>query len=256
MAWLVVCLPLPAAAVQTPQYDLPYVGAATSLLKPDSVRNADAVGGGYAVYAGWPLEGGNAAVEVRFIDQGMRRKLDKEENYQSTLFVDYVRDFGTTVKGEGGFFSGTKAFVSGGGGIVREDSYGDPGTYWAVGVGGGLLIPLGFRGWAIRADGRVHGEWNKDLCNAANAAAGFCTDEAELFVDYMFQAGLQFPLTIFFQRPKAVAPAEDCPIAVVDPATGRRDCAADSDRDGVPDEADQCPATLPGTAVGKAGCAE
>lgn len=247
----------PALAVQAPQYDVPYVGASLSFLKPDSVRNADAIGGGYAAFAGWPLEGGNAAVEVRLIDQGMRRKIDKEENYQTALFVDYVRDFGTTVRGEGGFFSGTKAFISGGGGFVREDSYGDPGTYFGVGAGAGLLIPLGFKGWAIRVDGRVHGEWNKDLCNAANAAAGFCTGEKEILVDYMLQAGLQFPLTFMFQRPKPVAAAEDCPIAVVDPdGGGRRDCVADSDRDGVDDAADQCPGTQPGTAVGKTGCAE
>lgn len=245
-----------ALAVQTPQYDVPYVGASLSFLKPDSVRDASAIGGGYAVHAGWPLEGGNAAVEVRFIDQGMRRNFDDEENYQSSLFVDYVRDFGTTVRGEGGFFSGTKFFLNGGGGVVREDSFGDPGIYWAIDAGAGLLIPLGFRGWAIRMDGRVQGEWNKDLCSDSNPNGNFCTGEKEILVDYMFQAGLQFPLTIFFQRPKPVAAAEDCPIAVVDPDSGRRDCVADSDRDGVADADDACPGTQPGTAVGKSGCAE
>ena len=255
LAGMALLWSLPLAAVQTPQYDVPYVGGATSLFKPDSVRNADAIGAGYAIFGGYPLESGGA-IELRLIDQGMRRKLDKNENYQSSLFADYVHDFGTSVRGAGGFFSGTKLFVLAGLGIVREDSYGDPGTYFGVAAGGGALIPLGFHGWAIRLDGRAQGEMNKDLCNTANANAGYCTGEASFLVDYMLQAGLQIPLTVFFDKAKPVAAAEDCPIAVVDPdAPPRKDCIADSDRDGVADDADQCPSSTPGSAVDAAGCA-
>jgi OOP family OmpA-OmpF porin len=246
---------LPLHAVQTPQYDVPYVGAAFSFLNPDGVRNADAIGGGYALFGGWPLESGNATVEVRFIDQGMRRKLDKDENYQSSLFADYVYDFGSASRG-GGFLMGTKVFVLAGLGLVREDSYGDPGYYFAVAAGGGALIPLGFRGWAIRVDGRAQAENNKDLCNSANAAAGFCTGEASVLVDYMLQAGVQIPLTMFLDKSKVVAPAEECPVTVVDPAAPRPPgCAADSDRDGVLDDADQCPGSSPGATVDAKGCA-
>jgi hypothetical protein len=57
-------------------------------------------------------------------------------------------------------------------------------------------------------------------------------------------------------KPKKVAPAEDCPIAVVDPdAPARKDCVADSDRDGVPDESDQCPGSQAGSPVDVSGCA-
>lgn len=255
VAVLALAWSAPLLAVQTPQYDVPYVGGATSLLSPDSVRDADAVGGGYALFGGWPLDSGRSAIEVRLIDQGMRRP-DGEENYQSSLFVDYVYDFGTSVKGEGGFFSGTKFFVLGGIGAVREDSYGTPGTYAGVAAGAGALIPLGFRGWAIRLDGRAQVEMNDELCTGNGAAPGFCTDQASYLVDTMIQAGLQIPLTMFFEKPKPVEAAEDCPIAVVDPnAPPRKDCVADSDRDGVPDESDQCPGSAVGSPVDVSGCA-
>lgn len=244
---------LPLGAVQVPLYDVPYAGGGISTLKPDSARNADAVGGGYSLYGGWALSSGHEAVELRLIDQGMRRKADGESNYQSSLFVDYVYDFGTTSR-EGGFLSGTKFFGLAGIGAVREDSYGNPGTYAGVALGGGALLPLGFYGLALRLDGRAQAEQNEDLCTAQNVAAGFCTSEKSLLIDYMFQASVQVPLTFFFKTPAAVAPAEDCPIAVVDPATGRKDCGSDADHDGVADAADQCPRTESGTAVDAQGC--
>ena len=244
-----------AGAVQTPQYDVPYVGVAVSVLNPDKVRAADAVSGGYALLGGWPLASGHTALEVRLIDQEMRRQKDKESNFQSSLFVDYVYDFGTSVRGAGGFFSGTKLFVLGGLGVIQEDAFGDKGTYGGAALGAGALIPLGFRGWAIRLDGRAQAEMNKDLCDSDAAANGFCEGEASFLLDYMLAAGLQIPLTIFFEKPAAVEAAEDCPIAVVDTETGRKDCAADSDRDGVADEADQCPGSAPGSPVDASGCA-
>ena len=246
---------LQAGAVQTPQYDLPYLGAAVSVLNPDKVRASDAVSGGYAIVGGWPLDSGHTAIEVRLIDQEMRRQKDKESNFQSSLFVDYVYDFGTSVRGTGGFFSGTKLFVLGGLGVVREDAFGEKSTHGGVAVGGGALIPLGFRGWAIRLDGRAQAEMNKDLCDSDAVANGFCESEASFLLDYMVAAGLQVPLTIFFDKPAPVESAEECPIAVVDPVTGREDCAADSDRDGVSDEADQCSGSAPGSPVDASGCA-
>jgi OmpA-OmpF porin, OOP family len=254
---LVLAWSLPAAAVQTPQYDVPYVGLQTSVLSPDSVRNSDAVSGGFALHGGWPLASGNAAIELRFSDHEMRRKLDDSSNYQtSLLFLDYVHDFGTSVRGGGGFFSGTKFFVLAGLGLVQEDSYGEKGNYLGLAGGAGALVPLGFRGWAIRLAGRAQVEMNGDLCDEAAATAGRCSDQADFLTDYMFEAGLQIPLTIFFEKPKPVAAAEDCPIAVVDPdAPPRKDCVADSDRDGVSDESDACPGSQPGSPVDAKGCA-
>jgi len=247
LAWAV-----PAGAVQTPQYDVPYLGAAPSLFSPDSVRESDAVGGGYQIVGGWPLSG-NTAIEVRLIDHEMRRQLDQSANFQTSVFADYVYDFGTGVKGEGGFFSGTKFFVLAGLGAIQEDSYGEKGTYFGADAGGGLLVPLGFKGWAVRADARVQGQMNDEVCSRAAATAGQCADEASFLVDYTVAVALQVPLTIFFDRPR-LAPAEDCPVEVVDPETGRRNCTTDSDNDGVPDGSDQCPASAGGLKVDATGC--
>jgi OOP family OmpA-OmpF porin len=41
---------------------------------------------------------------------------------------------------------------------------------------------------------------------------------------------------------------------VVNPVTGRSDCATDSDHDGVPDSLDKCPGSAPGTQVDSNGC--
>lgn len=247
---------LPIAAVNTPQYGVPYFAAAASTLSPDSVRRSDAVGGGYQLMLGYPLGSGHEAVEVRLIDHEMRRQLDNSSNYQTSVFADYIYDFGTSVKGTGGFFSGSKLFLFAGIGLIEEDSYGEKNIFYGPDAGAGALIPLGFKGWAIRVEGRVQGQINKDTCDQAAVQANQCEDEASFLIDYMLAAGLQIPLTIFFDRPPPVKPAKDCPLGVVDPASVRRDCATDSDHDGVPDGSDQCPGSAMGREVNSAGCAK
>lgn len=254
MAALALLCSLPAAAVETPHYEVPYVGGGISILNPDAARASDAVSGGLAFFGGWPLDA-NSAVELRLIDQEMRRNVDNEPNYQTSLFADYVHDFGTTARGAGGFLRGTKLFVLAGLGLIQEDAFGEEGNYYGVSVGGGALVPLGFYGLGLRLEGRAQAEMNDELCDAAAVQAGFCEKEADLFVDYFLSASVQVPLTIFFQKPRPVADAEDCPVAVVDvDAPARADCIADSDRDMVPDESDQCPGTPPGTTVDAQGC--
>lgn len=244
---------LPAAAVEAPHYEVPYLGGGASILNPDAARASDAVSGGLTLFGGWPLDA-NSAIELRLIDQEMRRNIDNEPNYQSSLFVDYVYDFGTKVR-SGGFLAGTKLFVLAGLGLVQEDAFGNEGNHVGAAVGGGALVPLGFYGLALRLDGRAQAEQNDELCDAAAVQAGFCEKETDLFIDYFFSASVQVPLTIFFEKPKPVDAAEDCPVAVVGvDAPPRADCVADSDRDMVPDEADQCPGTPPGTAVNAQGC--
>lgn len=247
-----------AAAVETPFYEVPYIGFNAAGLTPDTARNADVVGGGYHLYGGWPLKGyGNSAIEVRILDYQMRRKIDKNDNFQTSLHADWVYDFGSSVTGAAGFFRGTKFFVNAGLSVTREDSYGDPGTYLGFDAGGGLLVPLGFKGWAVRLDARAQFENNGDLCTADKVAKQYCTEEKSLLTDYQFGVGLQVPLTIFFDKPVEVAHEEECPIAVVDPASGRRDCGAkglDADGDGTPDTADKCPSTAAGFKVDAEGC--
>jgi len=251
--------PLAATAVETPFYEVPYVGGSLAGMSPDGVRNADVAGGGYHAFGGWPLRNHpQSSVELRLLDYQMKRKVDGKANFQTSLYADYVYDFGSSIQGAAGFFRGTKFFVNAGLGFVSEDNYGNKGSYVGVDVGGGLLVPLGFKGWAARIDGRAQLENNGDLCDSAAVSSGKCKKEASYLLDYVFGIGLQIPLTIFFDKPVEVAQQEECPIAVVDPTTGRRDCGAkgaDSDGDGAPDLGDKCPSTAAGFRVDAEGCA-
>jgi hypothetical protein len=247
-----------AAAVETPLYAVPYVGGAVSAFHPDSARDSDPAGAGYQLSGGWPVFSNHEAIEARLLDHQHRRKLGQSDNnYQTSLFFDYVYDFGSAIEGSAGFFHGTKFFVGAGLGAVQEDNFGKKGTFLGVDVNGGVLVPLGWKGWAIRIDARVQGEMNKDTCSRDNVNLGYCTKEKSYLVDSFFSAGLQIPLTIFFDKAIVPESAEDCPVAVVDPNSGRRDCGgrgSDGDGDGVVDTADKCPSTASGFSVTRDGC--
>jgi OmpA-OmpF porin, OOP family len=249
----------PALAVTTPQYPVPYLGGAVSTLSPDSVRKSDDVGGGYQLWLGFPIQwltDDREAIEVRLLDHQMRREVDKSDNFQTGLSADYVYDLGSTAQ-RVGFLSGTKLFALAGLTYVQEDNFGQKQNVFGASGGVGLLIPLGFKGWGVRLDGRVQAEKNGETCNeaAVNNNPPLCEAAASYLIDYMFSAGLQIPLTIFFDRPKPVPPAKDCPVSVVSPESGRSDeCAADGDRDGVPDGSDHCPGTAAGQPVDERGC--
>lgn len=240
---------LPAAAVNTENYQIPYFVGGVGYLATDSVRNADS-GQGYQLAFGVPLRNPVNAIEIRFFDYAYKR-FDDEDNFQTGLFVDYVRDFHSG-RG-GGFLSGVRPFGSAGVGFVEEDTFANKHLHFGANLGGGAIFPIGFKGWALRLDGRVQAQANDESCKGRGAPS-FCEDAADYLVDYQVSVGLQLPLTIFFDRPVPVDAADDCPVAVVDPMTGRRDCAQDSDRDGIGDPADQCPGTPSGTPVDKQGC--
>ena len=247
----------PTLAVTTPQYPVPYLGGGASTLSPDSVRKSDAVGGGYQVFLGFPVQWlteGQEAFEIRLLDHQMRR-VDGKDNFQTGLSADYVYDLGSSVQ-EVGFFSGTKLFALAGLTFVQEDNFGVKQNVYGLSGGLGLLIPLGFKGWGIRLDGRVQAENNSKTCDSTAVSAGLCESEASNLIDYFFSAGLQIPLTMFFDKPKPLPPPkEDCPVSVVDPDSPESDkCAADGDRDGVPDGDDQCPGTAVGQPVDERGC--
>lgn len=243
---------VPAAAVNTEGYQIPYFGAAAGYLLTDGVRRSDD-GDGYQFTIGVPLKKGSEAVEIRLFDYAYKR-FDREKNFQTGLFVDYVTDFGRSGEESGaGFISAIKPFASIGVGFVEEDTFKDKHLHFGGSLGGGLLIPIPFKGWAVRLDGRIQGQLNKESCQP-KGAPGACEKQVDFLVDYQVNLGLQIPLTLFFDRPVPVAPVKDCPVAVVDAETGRRDCAADSDRDGVGDPLDQCPGTAPGTVVNRQGC--
>jgi len=164
-----------------------------------------------------------------------------------------VHDYGAVFDETGiPVLSTVKPFASAGIGFLQEDVLGDKHMHLGLNLGGGLLVPIGWKGWAVRLDARVQPQSNNESVSQDN---GF-SDERSVLVDYVVNLGLQIPMTLFFDRPVAVKEDADCPVAVVNATTGRRDCAVDSDRDGVDDTADDCPGTTAGTAVDARGCAK
>ena len=245
-AIVAACIAAPAGAVHTENYPVPYFGLAYRHLVTDSAREAGD-GKGFQLTFGVPLDSGTGAIELRFFDAGITDRFpDGLKDYQTGLMVDYVRDFGPLFgkKGDEGFLSGIKPFVLGGVGFLQEDVLADKHMHLAFNVGAGVIVPIGWKGWAVRFDGRVQPQSN-----------GESVPDKDALVDYAFHLGLQIPMTLFFDRPVAVKGEPDCPVAVVDPKTGRRDCAADSDGDGVDDSVDECPGTAAGTKVDARGCA-
>jgi len=204
----------------------------------DSARKADNGFGGQLTF-GVPLQINGGAVEISYYDVGRERSLDARDDYQTALFVNYVQDFGA--------FSVFKPFITGGIGGVQEDVLGEKHTHLGLNAGVGTLVSLPWYGLAVRAEANALAHSNDKRSAPANE---------DLLVDYRIMLGLQVPLmwagaAIASDVPAAI---EACELSIVDPATGRRDCAADSDRDGISDGVDQCPGTDPGAAVNEVGC--
>lgn len=236
-----------AHAVTTDGYDIPYVGAAYLYEFSDRARDSDE-GQGFSANFGWPLSAygfDRWAAELTFHAIERDREIDGNSDYQRGLMLDFVYDFGAFGWGENASGFGFKPFVLAGLGAVQNDVRGDEHEHFGLNVGAGALIPLNWHGVAVRAEGRVLGQ-----------ADDKSVEGEDVLVDYRLSVGLQVPLTKFFavsdRADAGAAPA--CGLAVVDPVTGRADCGADLDRDGVLDSLDQCPATPAGTAVDAKGC--
>lgn len=231
----------PAAAVHSEQYPIPYFGAGAQYLLTDPARSADD-GLGFHLTLGMPFAEHTRAVEVRLFDAGYQRA-DGRDNFQSGLFVDFVQNFGLLGSSEDGFFSYVKPFAAAGIGFIEEDVDSDKHLHLGLSVGGGAIAPLGWNGWALRLDARVQPQVNNESVTAE-----------DYLLDYAVNLGLQVPMSWFYERPVDLQGSGECPLAVVDPATGRRDCAADTDGDGVADSADECPDTAAGVRVDGTGC--
>lgn len=240
-----------AAAVNVENYKVPYFGLAYDHLITDGAREAGD-GAGFQLTFGVPMDSERAAIELRFFDAGIDDRFpDGDKDYQTGMMVDYVYDFGA-VLGGGDSFRGLKPFITAGGGFIQEDVLADKHLHLTANLGAGVLVPIGWKGWAVRLDARVQPQSNGESVSQDN---GF-PDDKSVLVDYVVNLGLQIPMTLFFDQPVAVKEEADCPVAVVNAATGRRDCAVDSDRDGVDDTKDECPGTPSGTAVDARGCAK
>lgn len=229
---------VPALAVNNEGTSGNYVVGSGAYEISDSARNADNGVGGQLTF-GVPLQLEHGAIEISYYDVGRDRALDGREDYQTALLVNYVHDFGA--------FGLFKPFVSGGIGGVQEDVLGEKHTHVALNAGFGTLVSLPWYGLAVRAEANALAHNNEKQSQPA---------DKDLLVDYRVMLGLQVPLMWAGSAiaSDAPAPIDACELSIVDPATGRRDCAADSDRDGVSDGVDQCPGTEPGAAVNEVGC--
>lgn len=236
-----------AAAVTPDDYEIPYVGGAFAYEFEDSGRDSDN-GLGYQVWFGVPMKQFEGkSLEFTFHNVERERHLDGQDDYQSSLMVDLVHDFGLFGWGreaEVDWLPQFKPFLLGGLGAVQDDVQGTDHVHFGANLGAGLLMPLPWAGLGLRTEWRVLAQANDE------SVAG-----EDILIDYRVNVGLQVPLTPVFDRgTPRVAPPEECELAVVDPETGRSDCETDSDRDGVTDTLDQCPGTPEGTPVDAQGC--
>ena len=232
----------PALAVNADGTEGSYASASAVYEINDSKRDADN-GLGYQINFGIPLPFANSALEVSFYDVGRDRGLDGSKDYQTSLLMNYVYGLGTYGWSANGV--ALKPFVLAGLGSVQEDVLGEKHTHFGVDVGAGTLIGLPWHGLAVRTEARVLSQINDNS-----------VPSEDFLIDYRLLLGLQVPLFMAAAtaEPEAAKPVEACELAVVDPATGRRDCSADSDHDGVGDGVDQCPATPAGDTVDAVGC--
>lgn len=238
-----------ARAVNIDNYsDVPYVAGAWVWENPDNRRDSN-TGTGFDLTAGLPLQSQNWrdwAFEAKLYQVGHKnRALGYTEDYQRTLLFNVMRDFGTH-DWNPYYLPKFKPYVFGGLGVFDDDVGGS--SQWNTGIdlGAGLLFPLGYRGVALRMEAFAVGE------NNGSKRPG---EDRDLYADYHFNVGVEIPLTIL----RKSAPTNPLEVATgcvneVDPYTGRKTCAVDTDRDGVPDELDHCPGTPKGTAVDANGC--
>lgn len=203
----------------------------------DSQRDSDD-GVGLNLGIGMPfLDRQNEALELSFRGLERDRKNGGANDKQRALFANWVRDLGLDLMLD------AKPFVLVGAGAIQEDVDGDEHLHFGVDGGLGAIFPLLNWGWAVRAEAIAQAQLNDQS-----------VPDEDYLLDFQLRLGVQIPFS--HQAGNAPPPqaAPECPTRVVDPVTGRVDCTADSDRDGVADAQDECPSTPGGVAVDARGC--
>ncbi|WP_420426572.1 OmpA family protein [Algiphilus sp.] len=233
-----------AAAANTNDSDMPYVQGLGTFTIVDNDRTWDD-DFGFQVGFGLPLEWENTALELSIFSGRFERDIDGDDDYHAGITLDLVRDFGGI-----SFLSRSDIvpFALAGVGAVRDDVQGDHDVRPMANIGAGARMGLPWLGMDLRSEFRVIGQ------HESLSAPG-----EDWLIDYRFLVGLQLPLTPFFAAPSdppagPLPDEEECEVAVVDPVTGRTDCRADSDDDGVDDTRDACPSTAAGVTVDEEGC--
>lgn len=233
------------ADVQEGQNDY-YLGAFGAYEFADGQRDSDN-GYGFQGTIGRPFKE-HGSLELSILAVRRQRDLDGRKDYRNSLMLDYVRDFGL-FQFASPLLPQFKPYLLSGGGAVLEDVRGDTHVHPALNLGAGVLVPLRLGswdwGWGLRTE--VKGLVQYNAKDSAPANENF-------LADFHLQIGLHIPLAFPGRKVAPLPPATDCAVAVVDPVTGRSDCIADSDRDGVQDAKDQCPETGDGVKVDERGC--
>ena len=223
-----------------------YVAGFANYELADPARDSDN-GHGFQLTIGRAL-GEHNALELSFLNLRRDRDIDGRADYKNVLSLDYVRDFGLQ-RFQQALLPDVKPYLLGSLGGVLEDVRGNSHLHPALNLGAGLLFPLRIGswdwGWGLRTEVKGLVQYNDRKSEPADNA---------FLADVHVQIGLNIPLAWNPARPVAPPASRECPLSVVDPVTGRRDCLNDADRDGVIDTADECPATPNGDRVDARGC--
>lgn len=232
-----------AAAVNTEGYDTPYLLGGGIYEFGDTTRDSDAGLGGQVGF-GLPLESRPGEALELSVKLLQRDRDSGGTDDQRAIFGHWVRDLGSDWTG------GLRPFLLLGVGAVQEDVAGDDHVHFGLDGGLGALLPLPFGGWALRAEVIGQAQVNDRS-----------VPSEKVLLDGQFLLGLQIPLGGRGLDGGGDEPADEelppepvCDTRIVDPVTGKAECIADSDRDGVSDGSEQCPSTPSGVAVDAKGC--
>lgn len=244
-----------AAQAGTEKLDEPYVGVMGTWLAPSSVRDLDVEQPGVSLHLGADLSafpGWAAEITGAWNEADRKDGSGADELYH--LGIDVLRKFEPAM--------GFVPYVVTGLSLAYEDVRGDSSSRPAIGLGGGAYWQTPLAPLRLRLDARALAQEN-DYENSGQRTSG-----RTLLVDGRFGLGLDWVFGRAVARQDSdngddedgdgVADERDlCPASLPGTRVDETGCEAmdeDSDNDGVPDHRDQCPGTARGVRVDNRGC--